>query len=180
MRYMKNRMKITKNEDAVSPVIGVILMVAITVILAAVIAAFVFGMGTPTKTPTVNMQLVRAQVNGTGNGTIILTHSGGETITLSDVKLIIYSDSTHKTAVNPLLEFGNVTALPASSELKLSFDPTSKLLQSIILDGTLYGNLGTKNPNTYAITTPGQSVTIEFWYIPSGQMLGRIQGATIQ
>ena len=33
-----------KNEDAVSPVIGVILMVAITVILAAVIAAFVFGM----------------------------------------------------------------------------------------------------------------------------------------
>ena len=33
-----------KNEEAVSPVIGVILMVAITVILAAVIAAFVFGM----------------------------------------------------------------------------------------------------------------------------------------
>jgi flagellin-like protein len=30
--------------DALSPVIGVILMVAITVILAAVIAAFVFGM----------------------------------------------------------------------------------------------------------------------------------------
>jgi archaeal type IV pilus assembly protein PilA len=42
MRIMYN-MK-TKNEDAVSPVIGVILMVAITVILAAVIAAFVFGM----------------------------------------------------------------------------------------------------------------------------------------
>lgn len=33
-----------QNEEAVSPVIGVILMVAITVILAAVIAAFVFGM----------------------------------------------------------------------------------------------------------------------------------------
>ena len=33
-----------KNEEAVSPVIGVILMVAITVILAAVIAAFVFGL----------------------------------------------------------------------------------------------------------------------------------------
>jgi flagellin-like protein len=33
-----------KNDEAVSPVIGVILTVAITVILAAVIAAFVFGM----------------------------------------------------------------------------------------------------------------------------------------
>ncbi len=32
-------------DDAVSPVIGVILMVAITVILAAVIAAFVLGLG---------------------------------------------------------------------------------------------------------------------------------------
>lgn len=38
-------MKLFKNEEeAVSPVIGVILMVAIVVILAAVIAAFVFGM----------------------------------------------------------------------------------------------------------------------------------------
>ena len=47
-------MKFTKNEDAVSPVIGVILMVAITVILAAVIAAFVFGMaGNISKTKVV-------------------------------------------------------------------------------------------------------------------------------
>ena len=37
-------MKLFQREDAVSPVIGVILMVAITVILAAVIASFVFGM----------------------------------------------------------------------------------------------------------------------------------------
>ena len=47
-------MKFLKTEDAVSPVIGVILMVAITVILAAVIAAFVFGMaGGVSKTKTV-------------------------------------------------------------------------------------------------------------------------------
>ncbi len=36
--------KFAKNDEGVSAVIGVILMVAITVILAAVIAAFVFGM----------------------------------------------------------------------------------------------------------------------------------------
>ena len=39
------RKSVRKDEKAVSPVIGVILMVAITVILAAVIGAFVFGMG---------------------------------------------------------------------------------------------------------------------------------------
>ncbi|HQD26093.1 MAG TPA: type IV pilin N-terminal domain-containing protein, partial [Methanoculleus thermophilus] len=38
-------MSFRENEDAVSPVIGVILMVAITVILAAVIAGFVLEMG---------------------------------------------------------------------------------------------------------------------------------------
>ena len=37
--------KLLQDDDAVSPVIGVILMVAITVILAAVIAAFVLGLG---------------------------------------------------------------------------------------------------------------------------------------
>lgn len=37
--------KLFTDDNAVSPVIGVILMVAITVILAAVIAAFVLGLG---------------------------------------------------------------------------------------------------------------------------------------
>lgn len=53
-----------KNEEAVSPVIGVILMVAITVILAAVIAAFVFGMaGNVQKTKVVAVTLTRTNAN---------------------------------------------------------------------------------------------------------------------
>jgi len=55
MKIIKNDeavspVKTVSTEDAVSPVIGVILMVAITVILAAVIAAFVFGMAGSTQT----------------------------------------------------------------------------------------------------------------------------------
>ncbi|MFC7136645.1 type IV pilin [Halobaculum litoreum] len=38
-------------ERAVSPVIGVILMVAITVILAAVVGSFVFGIGGRSSRP---------------------------------------------------------------------------------------------------------------------------------
>ena len=60
------------SEDAVSPVIGVILMVAITVILAAVIAAFVFGMaGNVQKTRTV---AVTAMKNTSG---YTITNNGG-------------------------------------------------------------------------------------------------------
>ena len=66
-------MNYLKGEDAVSPVIGVILMVAITVILAAVIAAFVFGMaGGVTKTKT-----VAATARQNGND-IVVTWEGGQ------------------------------------------------------------------------------------------------------
>lgn len=61
-----------KREEAVSPVIGVILMVAITVILAAVIAAFVFGMaGNVNKTRSV------AFTAGTQGNNVIVTYNGG-------------------------------------------------------------------------------------------------------
>ena len=63
-----------KNDEAVSPVIGVILMVAITVILAAVIAAFVFGMsGNITKTKIV---AVTAQQPDADHVTV--TYQGGQ------------------------------------------------------------------------------------------------------
>lgn len=63
-----------KRDDAVSPVIGVILMVAITVILAAVIAAFVFGMAGNVQS-TKNVAAVTEQVNATG---ITVTYHGGK------------------------------------------------------------------------------------------------------
>ena len=61
-----------KGEDAVSPVIGVILMVAITVILAAVIGAFVFGMGSGVQ----KSYIVAATASQIGN-TITVTYNGG-------------------------------------------------------------------------------------------------------
>ena len=71
----RNPHKVNGNyEEAVSPVIGVILMVAITVILAAVIAAYVFGMaGGIQKTKTV---VVIASKPDTGH--ISVTYQGGQ------------------------------------------------------------------------------------------------------
>lgn len=67
-----------KREEAVSPVIGVILMVAITVILAAVIAAFVFGMaGNVDKTKQVALV---AQASQSNPANIEITNHGGRDI----------------------------------------------------------------------------------------------------
>ncbi|WP_346866047.1 type IV pilin N-terminal domain-containing protein, partial [Methanocalculus sp. MSAO_Arc2] len=66
--------------DAVSPVIGVILMVAIVVILAAIIAAFVFGMvGTVEGTKVVGVTASIANVGSEGgdNPEISVTWQGG-------------------------------------------------------------------------------------------------------
>lgn len=75
-----------KNEEAVSPVIGVILMVAITVILAAVIAAFVFGMaGNVGKTKVVAITAQRPSETN-----ISVTNMGGPdvlTLTLLNVSV---------------------------------------------------------------------------------------------
>ena len=71
------------DERAVSPVIGVILMVAITVILAAVIATFVTDLGSDQQ------QAPQASLNFEGTvsgGTVTATHTGGDSIDKANVE----------------------------------------------------------------------------------------------
>ena len=76
-------------DEGVSPVIGVILLVAITVILAAVIAAFVFGYaGSMGKTKVVSVTFER-----TGTGTADVMFTGGIDTRLLDT-LRATTDST--------------------------------------------------------------------------------------
>ena len=75
------------DDDAVSPVIGVILMVAITVILAAVIATFVLGLGEQVSdtAPNANFQF---DYNSTGgNGNVTITHTSGPAIEASSLSV---------------------------------------------------------------------------------------------
>src|SRR5660397_289939 len=82
-------MRYKNNEEAVSPVIGVILMVAITVILAAVIAAFVFGMSPPPKAPSVQLRI------SADTGNLTLTHNGGDSLILKDKRITITNAVTN-------------------------------------------------------------------------------------
>ncbi|MCY4732256.1 type IV pilin N-terminal domain-containing protein [Natronomonas gomsonensis] len=68
-----------ESERAVSPVIGVILMVAITVILAAVIGTFVLGLGDQVQQTSPNAQWNWDQQST--NPKLQLTHEGGDSVT---------------------------------------------------------------------------------------------------
>ncbi len=85
-----------RGKKGVSPVIGVILMVAITVILAAVIASFVFGMGSKLATAPPQVQLVLKDnatklTNGsTYDAVFDIEHSGGDDLIAGDISFYIY------------------------------------------------------------------------------------------
>ncbi len=92
-------MKFRENEDAVSPVIGVILMVAITVILAAVIAAFVFGMAGSIE--TTKFVAATAQLQGDN---VVVTYQGGADN--KDVEwLKIFVDNGTSGSGNPVTKY---------------------------------------------------------------------------
>jgi flagellin-like protein len=86
-----------QDEDAVSPVIGVILMVAITVILAAVIGTFVLGLGDQVQSsaPNSNFQFEYTEgadgfVSGDADADeVSITHNGGQDVDRSNLEVQI-------------------------------------------------------------------------------------------
>ena len=78
--------KLLEDDDAVSPVIGVILMVAITVILAAVIGTFVLGLGDQVQNtnPQASFTFDQGTYQVSGSTTeftaVTITHDGGDKI----------------------------------------------------------------------------------------------------
>ena len=68
-------MAVMMNEEAVSPVIGVILMVAVTVILAAIIASFVFGSAANVQKTKIVATTVQLDPDGS---TITIMYQGGQ------------------------------------------------------------------------------------------------------
>ena len=104
---MKANRKFSKDEEAVSPVIGVILMVAITVILAAVIAAFVFGMGGTMK----KQYIVAATASHIGTN-VVVTFNGGPDANQVHA-LNITGDVTFATALGNTT--GSTTSAPATT-----------------------------------------------------------------
>jgi len=75
-----------KDKKGISPVIGVILMVAITVILAAVIASFVFGYsGKLTEAPP----QFQARLDSIRDNKTYIIHTGGDVVDLKDMRIIV-------------------------------------------------------------------------------------------
>lgn len=82
-----NFKNLIQDNDAVSPVIGVILMVAITVILAAVIATFVLGLGDQVSdsSPQASFTFDFEEGATSQGDSLTVTHDGGDKISASNI-----------------------------------------------------------------------------------------------
>ena len=93
--------KIFRNDRAVSPVIGVVLMVAITVILAAAIGSSVFGQSPAKSAPQAN---INAKFTNSYQN-ITIEHLGGDTIVWenSQIRFTYENGSANGLANNTVL-----------------------------------------------------------------------------
>lgn len=116
-------------DDAASEVIGVILIVAITVVIAAVVAAFAFGMNNSIKKPhAVYFTIDRNNINND----VTITNIGGPDISLLiDPVEISYTDSSgtqtgFDNPVNIISTSGGLASgdLSKLSTTQLTLDPT--------------------------------------------------------
>ncbi len=77
------------NSEAVSPVIGVMLMLVVTIIVAAAVSAFAGGFASDQKkTPVAQIDV---QLKTTGSyPKLVFTHLGGDALKTRDLKIITY------------------------------------------------------------------------------------------
>jgi flagellin-like protein len=150
-----------RNEDAVSPVIGVILMVAITVILAAVIAAFVFGLGgSQQAAPTAS--IVASNNPDTTAYDLKIQHKGGDMLKGGDWKLSVVNATGSDTSPIFVLSVAN-SDLSVGAQISVQ-NLTSGCILCNVTNSTL-------NAAGKGALESGAKYDVKLVHIPSNAML---------
>lgn len=162
----ENMKKIKRDEEAVSPVIGVILMVVITVILATIIAVFAFGIGTPAKAPNANLKyaVTNSSVSaGEYNLTIKVSNIGGDSLVLNNTRITVFADD-EKTYVKDEKATAGIDSFPMyGSDLTGAFQITDRTLAP--------GKYVARSVKVSGSPQVGDILVIKVVDVPSGQLI---------
>ena len=116
-------------DDAVSPVIGVMLMLSITIIIAAVLMAFAGGMAdTKPATPSVDLS---AEFVKSDEGIVLrLSHNGGDVLNPKDIRVTAYVTTETASGEQLIIKdiIGDDNAWNAGESILLTADKTKTLL----------------------------------------------------
>ena len=116
-------------DDAVSPVIGVMLMLSITIIIAAVLMAFAGGMA-DTKPATPSVDLSAEFVKNGSDIVLRLSHNGGDTLNPKDIRVTAYVTTEMSSGEQLIIKdiIGDDNAWNAGETITLTADKTKNLL----------------------------------------------------
>ena len=125
----KQNISLFLNERGVSDVVGNILMVTITVIMATIVACAIFGMEPPADVPHVSYTI---EINGTNS---YLNHMGGDQVKVSDLKFMAEGEEIFNTTDSEINNTGiwkigtTITLDTNNSDLMIIHLPSKELLQ---------------------------------------------------
>ena len=126
----KQNVSLFLNERGVSDVVGSILMVTITVIMATIIAGAIFGMKPPADVPHVSYSII----DNENLNYIDLIHMGGEQVKVSDLKFMaggVEAFNTTDSKINNtgIWQIGTTITLDTNnSDLMIVHLPSKELL----------------------------------------------------
>ncbi|WP_052418776.1 type IV pilin N-terminal domain-containing protein [Methanolacinia paynteri] len=162
-------------EDAVSAVIGVMLMLAVTIIIASTVAAFAGGASTTFEdTPAASLAVYCDGSVDDGTFNIIFDHLGGDKISTDDLKIItwiddgsgdpIKSDHTLSSECSSLYPY---LRLPYVYDSQVSGSNNSEFGEALWKPGTVAG-------------TRDADATEEFLNIPEDKTLDDYEGSPVE
>ena len=149
-----------KKEEAVSPVIGVMLMIVVTVIIAAVVSAFAGGYSDDDrKAPTAVISC-----KATGDG-LLFTHESGDFIDLVDVIVVLTNgEDTRRFYYAPYTDARAMVKVSHGQSLMSDLQITTGNQFYLPADndgtGVAGGYLGWDNPSFYLTTDEIGTYTI--------------------
>jgi len=148
----------TGEDRAVSPVIGVILMVAITVILAAVIATFVIGLGDNTDDVSPNIafetdyDLNDTSGSGATNTTTISIDTADANVDADNIKVDVNGET---------LTWGDYAEISAGQDITIGESGASSV------DDTVSVSIAEGDEITILFETDDGSDTLDSFTVPS-------------
>ncbi|MBP2133135.1 FlaG/FlaF family flagellin (archaellin) [Methanomicrobium sp. W14] len=127
LKFIKSKIgkNILKDDFGVSPVIGVMLMLVVTIIIASFVAVFAGGAaGSATAVPSASLDVSIISNGGDGDDqyVMLIKHLGGDSIPSSDMQILTYYTSPSTCDKGKQMLGGSISSVTSAiSAAKLSY-----------------------------------------------------------
>jgi flagellin-like protein len=111
MLWIDMKMKIRKSNEAVSEIVGTVLLLGMTVSLFSMLSFTVLSYPFNPSPPSVNLVGYMGGTNATGGNCVIIEHYGGDSLGITTTKVIVNNGTSVDVNITKFLNDSNSNAL---------------------------------------------------------------------